>query len=254
MPPASPSTASLSKGHLIAVGLALLFLALSPGGREYIWKQIPMPQWFPAVGTREGKAEITSTASNLKHYREDLAAFNQWITSDETPAASIRIQRQDNVAAAPIIRPGKEPVMWVPIAGTVSADDGTWKALWNGKEWSPGDLIMPEPVRVGYRLLSVSRKCIWFAAYRDETQPPAENWVGAWPDIESIPVPLDLGATPDRVELRKEEYFRPQDALELPTGSRYVVQKIWPNAVHLQHLVPGGQATDLLCVVLPVPG
>lgn len=251
MPPASPSTASLSKGHLIAVGVALLFLMFSPGGQEYLWKRIPIPQFI--TGEREEKAVITQPL-NLQHYREDLAAFNQWITSEQTPAASIRIQRQESVATAPIIRPGKEPVMWVPIAGTVSADDGTWKALWNGKAWSPGDLIPPDPVRVGYRLLSVSRKCIWFAAYRDETQPPAENWVGAWPDIESIPVPLDLGATPDRVELRKEEYFRPQDALELPTGSRYVVQKIWPNAVHLQHLVPGGQATDLLCVVLPVPG
>ncbi len=117
--------------------------------------------------------------------------------------------------------------MWlVPVASCRSAMKDRYEAAvyFPGVEKgvSEGTIISPGDEKCGYRILSISDRCVWFEAfYGDEpTQDALPHSI--WPDFSRIetmePIP-----PPGRLVFGKSRCFWPGDAIKLPNSSFYLM-------------------------------
>lgn len=113
----------------------------------------------------------------------------------------------------------------VPIAGCRSAT-GTSEAavFFPGLEASlgEGDEISPGKDKCGYRILSISDRCVWFEAFYGDKPPEDTLPRSIWPDFSRIdtrpPVP-----PPGRLVFGRNRYFWRQDAIKLPNSGWYLM-------------------------------
>jgi hypothetical protein len=142
------------------------------------------------------------------------------------------------------------------VSGTNPGANG-WIARVGRIVLKPGDVIGPSSALCGFKVLSVSSRCVWFQAFYDDEPedglPPIR-----WPDLVGIRMTLD-GSKPDRVELRagaaddNSRFLWVDDALRFRrTGARIIVDRLWGNAVRFRYArgEDGEDTLDILCVIV----
>lgn len=252
--PPAPSPTSISKGHLIVLGLALAFMFFAFGGLDGLVKLLSKST--SVAGTGQGGAGPGTGLPADMDFRaltNELAMFSDWILSEDgAPSANIRIQQRASVrrdkgaSRQPLVR----EVWVVPVGGTVYSDGG-WIAAIGPKLFKPGEKIAPSPTKCGYLVSSVSYKCVWFVAFYGE-EPEEELPVIDWFDIEAIRLSSGPRPEPDRIEFRSGKFMRLSQSIAFrTTGAEMVLEKLWRDAVQFRYVSGEGLVLDLLCVVLP---
>lgn len=243
MPGDMESTPVLGKGYLIALGLSVVVLFATMGGRD-VFRRISRS--FRTARVTE--ADPAPIREDLQAIQRDIEAFNEWLFSEAAEPA-IRIEIAEEPFEIVPDSPDK-PVMWpVPIGGTMRRGE-EWHALIDGHVLIPGSIIPPGNGRCGYQVLSVSRRTVWFAAYyEDEPVSFPETFLR---DIEGIRQRMEGIPVPDRVELKRDEFVYPGGRLVFEQSGAYmIVGRLWSNAVHFRYKRPNGkEPIDLLCVII----
>lgn len=141
-----------------------------------------------------------------------------------------------------------------PSVSEANSGANGWVARVGRNVLKPGDVIDPSSTLCGFKVLSVSSRCVWFQAFYDDEPedglPPIR-----WPDLVGVRMTLD-GSKPDRVELRagtpddKSRFLWVDDALMFRrTGARIIVDRLWSNAVRFRY-ERGEETIDVLCVIV----
>lgn len=135
------------------------------------------------------------------------------------------------------------------ITGTVYDDEAGWLALADRRTLEPGAVIPPpDELRCGYKVLSVSRRCVWLAALEEDLL-PFELPTRALPELQRVVLSPDMA--PQQIEIKSGAFLAPGDYLTFPGGARLTVERLWMRAVHLRyHSATGGERVDMLCVIV----
>lgn len=141
----------------------------------------------------------------------------------------------------------------VPVSGTSLSKDG-WIAAVGPRILREGDDIRPSEGLCGYQVLSISRRCVWFAAYYKESPKRYLHGID-WPDLKGVRVGSGNESQPERLELRSNCFLRPGDAILFKrTNSRMILDRLWPNAAKFRYELAESSQTDrmlaLLCVIV----
>ncbi len=243
------TTGGLSKGHIIALGLSLVILFASPGGRKQLSKIIKIPEFGTSRPARENTRRATRNIEDMATVRRDVEAFNMWLLN-EAEVANIRIDRGTETPIVLSNSLSSERAVWrIPVSG-VAFRDGQLEVLLQQYRLRVGDSIPATETRCGYQLISVTRRSIWFAAFDKEPHASLEGL--RLSDIQSIHLSMDASAAPTEVELRPGITAAPGDTVRFEhSGARMQVQHLWRNAVHFRYEDAGQSGMlDLLCVIL----
>ena len=148
--------------------------------------------------------------------------------------------------------------MWlVPVAGCRSRDlNGRYGSIvyFPGMKGglTEGDVISPGSDKCGYRILSISDRCVWFEAFYGNNPGEEALPVSNWPDFSRIdtrpPTP-----PPGRLVFGRNKCFWPKDAIRLPRTNRYlyVDDFMGGKAVKFRLLDENmHKVSDLLCVIV----
>ncbi len=147
--------------------------------------------------------------------------------------------------------------LWlVPVASCRSAMKGKYEAAvyFPGVEkgLSEADVISPGNEKCGYRILSISDRCVWFEAfYGDE---PTEDTLphSIWPDFSRIDT-LAPTPPPGRLIFGKSRCFWPGDAIKLPNSNSYLmVDDFLAGRAAVFRLLDAAMrpVRELLCVIV----
>ena len=117
--------------------------------------------------------------------------------------------------------------LWlVPVASCRSAMKGRYDSavFFPGMNsgLAEGSIISPGEDKCGYRIISISDRCVWFEAFYGES--PAEDVLprGIWPDFSRIDT-LAPTPPPGRLIFGKSRCFWPGDAIKLPNSGVYLM-------------------------------
>jgi hypothetical protein len=244
----------LGKGYLIALGIALVYLLLSPGGKM-VWGPLRRSVGLQTTGKSPSSSNAGINAGlvdkELEEYRTSSLAFNEWLLNDETaPPALIEIYRGPRVVSLMPQTTSEGPQrLWpVPVTGTIKSE-AAWRAIAGRLDLTQGSRIPPTSDRVGYEVLHISRHNVWFMAlYGEESQETPEM---TFPDVQRIGITAD--GRPIRVEFKSGPFMYPGEAVRFSgSDDQIVLGRLWRNAVHFQYQFDeGSHAIDLMCVVLP---
>jgi hypothetical protein len=160
--------------------------------------------------------------------------------------------------------------MWpVPVSGTYLAKEG-WKMAVGSHILEKGDTIHPSASLCGYQVISISRRCVWFAAFYDDDGLSEKNLPSIrWPDLKRVIMASGdsrenkdgnnmrrrSNLQPASLELRTNLFLRPGDAILFNrTKSKMLLDRLWPNAAkfryHAAEQDKSGVMLDLLCVIV----
>ena len=147
--------------------------------------------------------------------------------------------------------------LWlVPVASCRSAMKGRYEAavFFPGmdKGLPEGAVISPGESKCGYRVLSISDRCVWFEAFYGN-EPPADTLpYSIWPDFSRVdtqsPTP-----PPGRLIFGKNRCFWPGDAIKLPnSGSYLMVDDFLAGRAVVFRLLDAAMRPqrELLCVIV----
>ena len=148
--------------------------------------------------------------------------------------------------------------MWlVPVAGCRSRDlNGRYGSIvyFPGMKGglTEGDVISPGSDKCGYRILSISDRCVWFEAFYGNAPGEGALPVCNWPDFSRIDVRPPT-PPPGRLVFGRNRCFWQKDAIKLPRTNRYlyVDDFMGGKAVKFRLLDENKhQISDLLCVIV----
>jgi hypothetical protein len=245
------SSFALSKTQIIALGVAVLILVATQGPeffRHYFKSSASEPA--PASPARIN-SEGQRSQADLKKICEELNDFNKWFLSDsDAPSVNITFRSRSGASARMLNEKGVSLLWPVPVSGTFATTNG-FSALHGGNFLKFGDCIKPTQTKSGYKVLSISRRCVWFEAFEEGKKPCLLE--SAWPDLAGVRMSVDARSQAKWVELRQDEFAECGQGFEFDrTGGRLTVGRLWPNAVHFQYKPSGrNEGINLLCVVLP---
>lgn len=194
----------------------------------------------------------SSPAGNVKGVIKGLEAFN----NPTGFVVSVRVSGRGQVGLSvencpPEYYEVNRHTLWVvPISGTSLSREG-WIAAAGSNILRVGDDIAPSPRLCGYRVLSISRRCVWLAAYYDEQDrdrlPPIR-----WPDIAGVLMSSGKNPEPAMLKLRQGTFLRPGGGIRFKrTQSRLILDRLWDHAVHFRYESrDNGRMYNLLCVIV----
>ena len=143
----------------------------------------------------------------------------------------------------------------VPVASCRAAMKGRYdsRVFITGMEQglTEGELISPSLGKCGYRVLSISDRCVWFEAFYGDKPPEDKLPHVAWPDFSRIDT-LPPAPPPGRLMLGKRAFW-PGDAIKLPnSGSHLMVNDLLEGRGAVFHLLDSSfrPIGKLLCVIV----
>ena len=147
--------------------------------------------------------------------------------------------------------------LWlVPVASCRSAmkDRYDAAAFFPGMETglSEGAVISPGDDKCGYRILSISDRCVWFEAFYGNE--PLEDTLphSIWPDFSRVDT-MSPTPPPGRLIFGKSRCFWPGDAIKLPnSGSYLMVDDFLAGRAVIFRLLDAAMRPirELLCVIV----
>jgi len=85
-----------------------------------------------------------------------------------------------------------------------------------------GTVISPSSDKCGYRILSVSDRCVWFEAFYGNEPPADELPHSIWPDFARVDT-MSPTPPPGRLIFGRNRCFWPGDAIRLPNSGTYLM-------------------------------
>ena len=117
------------------------------------------------------------------------------------------------------------PIWLVPVASCRSAVPGKYDAAdfipGMEKGLAEGAVISPSKGKCGYRVISISDRCVWFEALYGDEPPEGKLPRGPWPDFSRIDT-ISPTPPPGCLMLGKC-HFWPGDAIKLPKSASYLM-------------------------------
>ena len=117
------------------------------------------------------------------------------------------------------------PIWLVPVASCRSAVPGKYDAAvfipGMEKGLAEGAVISPSKGKCGYRVISISDRCVWFEALYGDEPPEGKLPRGPWPDFSRIDT-ISPTPPPGCLMLGKR-HFWPGDAIKLPKSASYLM-------------------------------
>ena len=147
--------------------------------------------------------------------------------------------------------------MWlVPVASCRSTMKGRYESavFFPGMEsgLAEGTVISPGEDKCGYRILSISDRCVWFEAFYGNEPPEDTLPHSIWPDFSRVDT-LSPTPPPGRLIFGKSRCFWPGDAIKLPnSGSYLMVDDFLAGRAVVFRLLDGAMRPmrELLCVIV----
>jgi len=260
VPDAEESPRLFRKKFLI--GLAVMaVLSVSTGGAKQASKWVAK-KLFPEMDfsrkTKPAETNDTSVTETVPpeerealDLAKDIKSFHDWLEGRQPVEIDIiarPVVESNGVERAEVWRPG--------VSMTALREDGSWVTCITrpgcpARMMRVGDEIQPSEDSCGYRILSVSHRCVWLQALFLE-QTDVEHESSRWSDIVAIEHDPGQPGIPHRVHFAgpKERTIARGEPLVLRNGM-WTIEDLWRRGVHLACRPRAGtNRADLVCVMV----
>lgn len=147
------------------------------------------------------------------------------------------------------------PIWLVPVASCRTAMRGRYdsRVFITGVErgLAEGEVISPSVGKCGYRVLSISDRCVWFEAFYDDEPPKDKLPHVTWPDFSRIDT-MPPAPPPGRLMLGKRAFW-PGDVIKLPISGFYLMVDDFLEGKGIVFRLLDSSirpVTELLCVIV----